>query len=218
MTLGAKLKELRARKGVSLAALEDATGVAASSLAYYENDKKNPSIDRLRRVAEYYGVSLDYLAGIHEVESADLSTQEICRETGLSEEAVSVLRKYAQAQSGKGPLIPPRLTAEGEREMAEGFESSMRIFSDFICHDEFGRWLLYSRQYVRHSEIMEGLRKLYPDLLGKSHVAKLKKQGLCLEDFQASAALDTAIRTFARIADALKAVEDEKGGTENGHD
>jgi len=61
MTLGTKLKELRAEKGLSQAALEALSGVNCKLLSKYENERIVPSADTLRKIAEALQISSDYL-------------------------------------------------------------------------------------------------------------------------------------------------------------
>jgi len=67
MSLGARLKELRLKKGVSLQTV--ATAVGASKPHIWELERgttKNPSLELLTELAKYYGETVDYLAGIKE--------------------------------------------------------------------------------------------------------------------------------------------------------
>lgn len=61
MTFGAKLKRLRAEKGLSQAALEAISGVNCKLLSKYENERIVPSADTLRKIAEALQISSDYL-------------------------------------------------------------------------------------------------------------------------------------------------------------
>lgn len=61
MTLGAKLKKLRAEKGLSQAALEALSGVNCKLLSKYENERIVPTADTLRKIAEALQISSDYL-------------------------------------------------------------------------------------------------------------------------------------------------------------
>lgn len=59
------LKELRTAKGLSQADMAVALDVSLSSYQKYERDKNciTPSLDVLTRIADYYGVSVDFLLG-----------------------------------------------------------------------------------------------------------------------------------------------------------
>lgn len=61
MTLGKKIKELRAEKGLSQAALEELSGVNSKLLSKYENERIVPTADTLRKIAEALQISSDYL-------------------------------------------------------------------------------------------------------------------------------------------------------------
>lgn len=60
MTLGAKLRALRAAKDLSLRQVERETGVAFASISRIERGNK-PDIDSLCALAKFYGVSMDSL-------------------------------------------------------------------------------------------------------------------------------------------------------------
>ena len=67
MSLAAKLRELRAGKKASLQAVADAVGVSKPHVWELEKGKtKNPSLDLLKQLAKFYGVSLDYLANMED--------------------------------------------------------------------------------------------------------------------------------------------------------
>lgn len=40
--------------------------ISRESLSYYENGKRSPDIDMLRRLSAYFNVSIDYLINGHE--------------------------------------------------------------------------------------------------------------------------------------------------------
>lgn len=64
MALGAKLKELRLRKGQSLQQVADAVGSSKAHIWELETGKsKNPSIELLTKLAENFDVSVAYLIG-----------------------------------------------------------------------------------------------------------------------------------------------------------
>lgn len=64
MSIGARLKELRIKKNKSLQELAD--GVGASKAHIWEIERggsKNPSMDLLTKLANYFGVSISFLVG-----------------------------------------------------------------------------------------------------------------------------------------------------------
>lgn len=56
-----RLRELRKSKGISLKELGTIVGVAESTMSLYESGKRQPDYETLLKLAEYYGVTVDYL-------------------------------------------------------------------------------------------------------------------------------------------------------------
>jgi transcriptional regulator with XRE-family HTH domain len=64
MNFSERLKELREKKGLSQEALADKLNIPRSSVTNYENDdKRMPRQQRLNEIADFFGVSVDYLIG-----------------------------------------------------------------------------------------------------------------------------------------------------------
>lgn len=59
----ANLKALRTSQGLSQRALADFVKVSQQSINQYENRDTEPDIAVLTRIADYFGVSIDYLVG-----------------------------------------------------------------------------------------------------------------------------------------------------------
>ena len=67
LSIQEKLKDLRVEKGLSLEELAAETGLSKSALGSYEaNDYKDISHTAVIRLAEFYGISADYLLGFTE--------------------------------------------------------------------------------------------------------------------------------------------------------
>ena len=58
-----RIKELRKQKKITAKRLAEYLNVAESTMSLYENGKREPDYNTLIRIAEYLGVSLDYLLG-----------------------------------------------------------------------------------------------------------------------------------------------------------
>lgn len=59
--LSDKIRTIRLAKGISQVDLGKAIGVSKQSVSNWENDNIQPSIDMLVQIADYFGVSTDYL-------------------------------------------------------------------------------------------------------------------------------------------------------------
>ena len=61
---GLRLRELREKKRLSQQQLADWLGLTRSSISNYENNTQTPPADTLVRLADIYGVAVDYLLGV----------------------------------------------------------------------------------------------------------------------------------------------------------
>jgi transcriptional regulator with XRE-family HTH domain len=65
--VGPRLRRLRTRRGVTLAALAEATGISKSTLSRLESGQRRPSLGLLLPIAQAHQVPLDELVGAPEV-------------------------------------------------------------------------------------------------------------------------------------------------------
>lgn len=63
MSLGTRLKEFRDQFGMLQSQVAKEIGIAPSTYAEYETDKKVPRPDKLIKLAEFFNTSTDYLLG-----------------------------------------------------------------------------------------------------------------------------------------------------------
>ena len=69
MTLIERIRRLCAERGISVRQLEIATGITERTIGRW--DVNIPSVDKVQKVAEYFGVSIDYLMGREGDEDTD---------------------------------------------------------------------------------------------------------------------------------------------------
>lgn len=62
--LSERLRELRIRKEISNGDLAKEFNIASSTLSSYENGNREPKLDGLIQMAQYFNVSTDYLLGL----------------------------------------------------------------------------------------------------------------------------------------------------------
>jgi transcriptional regulator with XRE-family HTH domain len=65
--IGPRLKRLRTRRGLTLAALAEATGISKSTLSRLETGRRRPSLELLLPLAQAHQVPLDELTGAPEI-------------------------------------------------------------------------------------------------------------------------------------------------------
>ncbi len=61
MTIGQRIKELRKQKGISRQQFQKETGIGTNTQFSWESDKTFPNAKSLELLADYYGVSIDYI-------------------------------------------------------------------------------------------------------------------------------------------------------------
>lgn len=58
-----RLKELREKKGISQRELAKDLGVSQGTVGNWESATREPNFETVKRIAEYFGVSTDYILG-----------------------------------------------------------------------------------------------------------------------------------------------------------
>ena len=71
------LKEIRSKRNLTQQQVADHIGCSAVVYSRYENGIRQPSIETLLRIADLFGVTVDYLLGRQNVENSTLSKYEI---------------------------------------------------------------------------------------------------------------------------------------------
>ena len=119
LTIGERLKDLRVERKLTLEQLSAEVGISKSALGKYESDNgKDISPYSILVLADYYGVSCDYLMGRTETKNHPNTA---LHELHLSDASIDVLR------TGK---------------------FNHRLLSELICHKDFQRFMLDAEIYV----------------------------------------------------------------------
>ena len=119
LTIGERLKDLRVERKLTLEQLAAEVGISKSALGKYESDNgKDISPYSILVLADYYGVSCDYLMGRTETKNHPNTA---LHELHLSDASIDVLR------TGK---------------------FNHRLLSELICHKDFQRLMLDAEIYV----------------------------------------------------------------------
>lgn len=92
LTLQEKLKDLRTEQGLSLIELSEKTGISKSALGSYESDdtKNAITMNAIVTLAEFYGVTSDYLLGITENRECHPFPVD---ELGLDDDTIDLLKE-----------------------------------------------------------------------------------------------------------------------------
>ena len=73
--IGTKIQILRKNKGITQFDLADALDLSRATISNYEVNRRSPSIDELKRFADYFGVGLDYFGTEAANESFEISSR-----------------------------------------------------------------------------------------------------------------------------------------------
>ena len=120
LTVQERLKDLRKNeRNLTLEQLAEATGLSRSTLGNYEtNDFKDISPFSIVKLAQFYGVSTDYLMGLTEQKNhSDTALDEL----HLSDDAIEVLKNV---------------------------NFNKRLLSEMLCHPDFQRMMLDAEIFV----------------------------------------------------------------------
>ena len=63
---GVRLKELRNERKLTQAQAADIFGVSKTTICQWETQKQEASLDDVVKIAQYFGVSADYLLGLED--------------------------------------------------------------------------------------------------------------------------------------------------------
>ncbi|AEE98054.1 helix-turn-helix domain-containing protein [Mahella australiensis] len=72
-----RIKELREEAKISQAELASILGVTQQALSNYENGLREPDLDTINKIANYFGVSIDYLLCRTNVRNSDVIEEAI---------------------------------------------------------------------------------------------------------------------------------------------
>ena len=88
-SIGSKLQSLRKAKRYTQRYVADRLGMKRSTLSNYEIDRRLPSLTDLKRLADFYKVSLDYvgLATVDEVQDLLARARDVFNSEDISQEA-----------------------------------------------------------------------------------------------------------------------------------
>lgn len=122
--LGQRLKEVRGQMSQTAAA--KGIGTNQQTLSRYEECERTPDAEMLKRIAEYYGVSCDYLLGISESKSPDPDAVNFYALTGLSDDVLLLLEK-AKNDAADVAVLETILSSDNFAESVTAFANIKRI-------------------------------------------------------------------------------------------
>ena len=110
MILYSKYEELLKKTGKNSFQVSKATGIGQNTLSNWKTGRSNPKADKLKILADYFGVSIDYLAC---GEKASVISVD-----GLTDEQVDLVTELARSlqQQNKNHRVTPKSTPTPEQQ------------------------------------------------------------------------------------------------------
>jgi transcriptional regulator with XRE-family HTH domain len=96
MSLGITLKQLREQQNLTQIELAKTLKLADSTISLYESDKREPDYETLKKIADFFSVTVDYLLGREMTIKAYKVTGDVLDISELEEEEQQYLRQLAE--------------------------------------------------------------------------------------------------------------------------
>lgn len=134
LSFGEQIRLLRKRNHLTLAEVGKATRIHPNQLSEYENNKRNPSTETVKKLAKYYNISSDSLIGVSKA-TANLNLKEHLESKesdriGLIENISERLKSLSEAAQNKmaGIILPTlELIEKLERQETVVFAQTRRV-------------------------------------------------------------------------------------------
>ncbi len=91
-----RIKELREDRDLRQIDVAEKTGIDQRTLSNYETGKTNPDSYAIIRLAQFYGVSCDYLLGVSDLKFS--GADEIADELEKIKKRLDILQRYIREQ------------------------------------------------------------------------------------------------------------------------
>jgi len=122
MTLGQRIKDLREELGLTQEAFSKQLGISKSAIGMYETNKREPNLETLDAIADFFNVDMDYLRGKTDcrnyeqwVEQSRQEMEAALREMGFSGFTIS----DTNPQLDQLMANAQRLNADGQQQLVE---------------------------------------------------------------------------------------------------
>ena len=154
-------------------------GVPYQTFKKYLNATSDCSITNLSIIADYYGVSTDYLLGRTNTKSPNTNIQAVCNTVGLSENTVLLLQKWNKSDDKKS-LYGGRISAIFENPK---FESVLSAIGELLCESRIEGKFQSSNNGIEHIEELQNdqmaklwiIQKLFTDVIDNMATTEYQK-------------------------------------------
>ena len=127
--LNVRLRELMDGRKATTEEFATAVGTSSSAVRMWYTGYARPDMEKIPSICRFYNVSADWLLGLSEVQNVNMEHRHICKETGLTDNALfNIKRVNEQATKGKAPF--PKLTAQEQMWLINRFIEEIDTLSE----------------------------------------------------------------------------------------
>lgn len=203
-----RLRTLMKERKVTQKELADAVDMRPQTISLYTQGQSAPDINCLKKMAEYFSVSADWLLGLSEERSTDEDIKRICKATRLDEDLVEYFVKAKQGKVGMffGSSDYPIGKYAKEDLEASAFDAAY-YFNIFFTPKTLHKFLNTIGTYVmahdRVQEICSILKSIKDKGRQDEFVGHLEEYALYSHYFR-FVAIDTMTKIFDEFAEQEK--------------
>lgn len=164
-----RLRELIKEKGETQQGLADYIGRTRQLISYYSDGSSSPDWKTLARIAEYFGVTSDYLIGLSDAKQAE--SADIVEQLGISEENINRFKELkANADEAEEDFPHVKLVQAVNEVISELFEHNIFTLYADMCNSVLS---VDSESYARYLAtedfpVLEKLAKKYGLIINDS--------------------------------------------------
>ncbi|WP_026486709.1 helix-turn-helix domain-containing protein [Caldanaerobius polysaccharolyticus] len=123
-----RLKELRSERQLTQRELADLLQLSPSTIAMYETGQRMPDPEILQKIADFFGVSVDYLLGRSDIRNPEKITQDKLTEKDKKDIAKDLEKMMNDLEHADGLLFYNEPITDEDRELLkQALEFGLRL-------------------------------------------------------------------------------------------
>ncbi len=123
-----RIKDLRAEKSVSQNELAKALGLTQQAISAYENGLREPDLETLQKIADFFDVSIDYLLGKSDIRNPEKIVQDKLTEKDKKDIAKDLEKMMNDLEHADGLMFYNEPIDDEDRELLkQALEFGLRM-------------------------------------------------------------------------------------------
>lgn len=181
-TFAVRLRKLLDETNTTQQVLAEKTNCTRQAIAQYVGGLNAPNVDKLISIAEFFGVSTDYLLGLTDAATTNIELKAMCDYTGLTEKTIETLHikqnnfYYMPSLSDKTITgyvkvdfsLKDKLLKQAKKESYRGLD----FLNEFIQSFESRQIIIHLNEYL--GTLIE-VNNIVKDLLSSDEFADIEK-------------------------------------------